>query len=149
MNKQEVVGESVKDPGKRWEDKWEGVFDAVVRGCREELGSPGLNPVKIICGERKTFTTMPGRDEILAFQPYLLLQQVIGPQPWVGPGFVVVVPEDFEPKPDTEGEVGSHRWCNPAELWDELHANPSSFMGLHYPLLLQVCEDIVTGRLKI
>lgn len=129
-------------------EDWESIVDAVVRGCREELGSPDLKIERIIGAEGETIHTRP-EDEILGLKPYYFVQQLSGPQPWIGLGFVVVVPEDFEPKPDAEGETSAHRWWNPKDLLRELLKNPSGFMGLHYPVLLKVCEDLIGDKLAI
>lgn len=129
---QETCGESLKD--------WEGIGAAAVRGCREELGLPDLQP-KIIGLEGQVFSTRPDQDQILWIpQPFCFIQQLQGPQPWFGLGCIAVVPPDCEPQQDAEGETAGHKWWKPEELNERLKNNPSEFMGLHYPVLRQVCE---------
>ena len=89
-----------------------------------------------------TLSTRP-EDEMLSLEPFGFIQQLKGPQPWVGPVFVVEVRSDFEPQLDEEGEVSAHRWWTPLELAEVLRTTPIAFMGLHYPALLSVCEDLL------
>ena len=140
----EAVGERM--------ESGENVFQAVARGCKEEIGL--LNNDSFNCRivdfemcQWKMFTTGK-EDYILALEPYIFLQQVEGPQPWIGPGFIVIVPDDFEPKPAT-GETSGHRWWKPEELLAELKQNPAAFMGLHLPLIKKTCEDILAGKITI
>jgi len=137
---EETCGETLKD--------WESTIDAAVRGCKEELGSADLVIKQIIGAEGEIFSTRP-EDKILGLKPYYFIQQLVGPQPWIGLGFVVVVPDDFEPKQDAEKETSAHQWWDPVDLLKELQKNPSNFMGLHYPVLLQVCKDIIKGKITI
>ena len=139
-NTEEACGETLK-PG-------ENIIDAAVRGCKEELGRSDLKIEKIIGAEGKIFSTRP-EDRILGLKPYYFVQQLAGSQPWIGLGFVVVVPNDFEPKLDVEGETSAHQWWNPEDLLKELRKNPSNFMGFHYPVIIKVCEDIVGNKLTI
>ena len=139
-NTEETCGETLKD--------WESMIDAAIRGCKEELGSPDLVVKQIIGAEGEIFSTRP-EDKILALNPYYFAQQLVGPQPWIGLGFVVVVSDDFEPQQGAERETSAHQWWNPEDLLRELEQNPANFMGFHYPVLLKVCKDILDGNLKI
>ena len=127
----------------------ESIIDAASRACKEELGSPDLKIEKIIGANGQTFSTQPGMDLILGMCPYYFVQQLAGPQPWIGLGFVVVVPSDFEPKLDEKGEVSAHQWWSPKDLSKELQQNPSKFMGPPYPVLTKVCKDIIGNKLTI
>ena len=138
-NTLETVGETVKPE--------ENVIAAVVRGCQEELGNLDLEPV--IIGDQGTIFTTRYDDQILGFQPYYFTQQLKGPQPWVGPTFIVVVPPEFEPQQDTESETSAHQWWGPQELLDQLLNQPQNFMGLHYPALIKATQDLLSGALRI
>ncbi len=141
-NTEETCGETAKD--------WESIIDTAIRGCKEEMGAPNLKIEKIIGGNGQTISTRPEKDLILEIpHPYCFVQQLVGPQPWLGLGFVVIVSDDFEPQQDAEKETSAHQWWDPGLLLKELHENPSKFMGLHYPVLLKVCRDIAEGNLKI
>jgi hypothetical protein len=129
---QEAMGETVKE--------WEGVLDALIRGCREEFKSPGLVPEMVIGSDGEVFFTRPEKDEILGLNPWYFVQQLIGQHQWAGPVFIVVVPEDFEPQLDDQGEASAHKWWKPSDLLNELESTPSAFMGLHYPALLKACR---------
>jgi len=139
----EICGETMK--------AGESVVETAIRGCWEEAGCPSSSVIKIIGANGKMLSTRPEKDKILAFEPYYFVQQLRGPQPWIGPCFVVVVRDDFEPSltQDKEKEVSGHRWRDPEELLEELQSKPEKFMGLHYPFLLKVCEDITTGKIFI
>ena len=139
-NTEETCGETLKD--------WESMIDAAIRGCREELGAPDLVIKQIIGAGGDIFSTKP-EDKILGLNPYYFIQQLVGPQAWIGLGFVVVVPDDFEPQQDTEGETSAHQWWNPKNLLRELEQNPSNFMGLHYPVILKACRDIVSDLICV
>ena len=139
-NTEETCDETLKDG--------ESIIDAAIRGCREELGTPDLRIERIIGADGKILHTRP-EDKILGLEPYYFVQQIAGPQPWIGLGFVVVVPDGFEPNPDANGETSAHRWWDPKDLLKELLENPSRFMGFHYPVLLKVCTDLVGNKLAI
>lgn len=141
-NTEETCGETLEDG--------ESIIHAAIRGCEEELGSPNLFLIikEIIGAQGEAFSTRP-EDKILGLKPYYFVQQLIGPQPWIGLGFVVIIPDDFELQQDTEGKTSAHQWWNPVDLLKELQENPSNFMGLHYPVLLQVCKDIIKGKITI
>lgn len=137
---QEVMGETAVE--------WEGPLDTLLRGLREELGTPGLgfDDLIIVGGGADSFTTHPGEDAITGITPYYYVQQVQGPQPWAGPVFVVRIPDNMEPQLDTEGEVGGFKWWDPEDLLAELRAHPEHFMGLHFPALLKVCQALSGQR---
>jgi len=88
-------------------------------------------------------------DEILGLKPYYLVQQLKGPQPWMGLGFIVIVSSDIEFHPDSDGEVSAHRWWKPEDLLKDLWENPACFMGLHYPILIKVCQDFIEGKIHV
>ena len=138
-NTYETCGETL-EPG-------ESVISAALRGCAEEMGVPDFQPQKLIGADAKNYNTRD-EDEILGFEPYYYVQQMRGPQPWVGLVFIVVVDSDFEPRLDKEGEVSAHQWWAPAELYTLLRNSPEKFMGFHYPALLKICSDILEGKLK-
>ena len=129
-------------------NKWESIIDGAIRGVKEELGAPDLEILKIIGADAETFSTRP-EDKILIIDPYCFVQQLVGPQPWLGLGFVVVVPSDVKFSPDKEDEVSAHQWWNPRKLLETLISNPERFMGFHYPVLLKACEDIIEGKITV
>jgi len=139
----EVCGETMK--------AGESVVETAIRGCWEEAGCPVSSIIRIVGDNGNIFSTRPDKDRILAFEPYYFVQQLRGPQPWIGPCFVVVVKDGFKPSltQDKEKEVSSHRWRAPEELLEEARSNPERFMGLHYPFLLKACEDVLAGKITI
>lgn len=139
----EICGETMK--------AGESVIETAIRGCWEEAGCPASSIIRIIGGNGNLFSTRPEKDRILAFEPYYFVQQLRGPQPWIGPCFIAVVKDDFEPSliQDKEKEVSCHRWRNPEELLEEARSKPEGFMGLHYPFLFKACEDITAGKIFV
>lgn len=144
---EEVVGETIKEG--------ENVIETLIRGCQEELGSPELIIDRIIGADSSLLWGIPGaffttgkNDKILGFTPYYFVQQLSAPQPWLGPCFVVQVEEGFEPQLDKEKEVSAHTWWDPKVLLTKMENEPSGFMGLHYPFLIEVCRDVISGKLQ-
>ncbi|MBI2635368.1 MAG: NUDIX hydrolase [Parcubacteria group bacterium] len=137
---QETCGETVYD--------YEDIITAAIRGCREELGCPDLIPEKVIGADGEFFSTR-SEDKILGLKPYYLVQQLKGPQPWMGLGFIVVISPDIEFHLDNDGEVSAHRWWRPIELLKNLQEKPDNFMGLHYPILIKVCQDFMEGKIHV
>ena len=126
---EESVGETVKD--------WENIVNAAVRGLREELGAPDIRIMNIIGANESVISSTRPEDSILEItQPYCFVQQLRGPQPWAGLGFVVVVPDDIEFQLDKESEVSDHTWWMLLELLEELRSNPSAFMRARFRVFL-------------
>ena len=136
-NTEEVCGETL--------NPWESIMEGAIRGCQEELGVPDFKPLRIVGGDCETVSTNKD-DLIVSLVPYLFVQQLKGPQPWLGPAFVFIASSDFEPK--GSDETSGYKWWFPKELSEELKNNPEKFMGRHYPILLKVCEDLIAGRIK-
>ena len=144
-----VLNESY-DPlyDKTWEtmgetaQEGESVIDALIRGCREEFGIPDFTPKKIM-GVGEEWTTGK-KDKFIYLEPFCFVQSLGPPQPWIGPFFIVEVPEDFEPNYQrSDKEATSCKWWLPAELKKEIEEVPQSFMGFHVPALYKLCLTIM------
>lgn len=128
----EVVGETVR-PG-------ESVIDALVRGIREECGV-AIDSAWIDTGGKKRRTNKKGED-VRMFNPFTFVQSVGEPQLWIGPVFVVRVPEKWEPNYEkADGEATKHKWWDPSELLWAMQEHPEQFMGLHAPALQALARE--------
>lgn len=136
---EEVVGETVKEN--------ETLFDTAVRGCEEELGVTDFET--FIDGRvgghlTSTFSCQEGEKVVIVQDPFIFIQQLEGPQPWAGIGFIFFVNEPFEPNlKKADGETAGFTWWEPKKLYEELINNPTKFMGFHYPLLKRACEIVM------
>lgn len=129
--------------GERMEEK-ETLTEAAVRAVVEEFGCQASEILKIIgLDDQTTHTTRPGQDRIVAVAPRCFSQQMQGPQPWAGFGVIAQVKPETEPYGNAQGEVGQRRWVEVTELQEELIAHPENFMGLHYPVLLWACRELL------
>jgi len=127
--------------------KKETVFDALLRGVREECGKPDFEPVAVYGGGFKKVepvTKSTGKGDIICeIEPYSFVQQMGPPQPWIGPVFLVEVSADFEPDhSQSDGEAGEAMWWDPDDLKRAIVQDPSKFMGLHMPALLRVATKL-------
>jgi len=140
-NTLEAVGETVKVD--------EPIVDAVKRGVHEEVGLDLDTTPYAVFGHRATqFVSTRERSQNsldkyhVSENPYIFVQTLKGPQPWVGLGFVVLVP----PKsPATigrgDGEADGAVWWDAKELLVKLESR-AEFMGFHYPVFKRVCMDL-------
>ncbi len=129
----ECVGETLK-PG-------ESAVDSLIRGIQEECGvaidrswimDDGLHSTE---KGKEPFTTRKD-EKVHTYVPYALVQSVGEPQLWMGPVFIVRVPEDWEPNyAQGDGEATKHKWWDPYDLVKEMQDHPEHFMGLHAPTL--------------
>lgn len=130
-NTQEAVGESF-DP-----EKDTCILDTAIRGVREECGLPDWVPAEVLSED---YTTGKG-DRYLVTEPLCFTESLADPQPWFGPTFLFEVGPDFEPDPtQKDGEAGDVLWWDPEDLFKQMAARASDFMGLHVPSLKLACE---------
>lgn len=121
-NTWEAMGETVKND--------ESVFDALVRGFKEECGNPDFLPVRIFGKSDIPFWTTGKGDAVLSCEPFSFVQSLGPRQPWVGPVFVVEMDSSFEPATAmNDGEAGEPRWWNARELSEAIEMNPDGFHG--------------------
>lgn len=138
-NTWETMGETVEEG--------ESVIDALIRGCREEFGLPDFKPKKIV-GINGEWTTGRG-DRYLHCEPFCFIQSLGPPQPWVGPFFIVEVPEDFKPNYEiADGESTTCKWWRPADLENAIKEFPQNFMGFHAPALYKLCLVVMKKGLE-
>ena len=131
------MGETV-EPG-------ENIFEALIRGFREECGVPDFKPEIYGMGGKIWFSTGKG-DSVQCLKPLCYLHNMGLPQPWSGPAFALQVRPDFEPNFNlADGEANAVKWWDPSELGKAIERNPQSFMGWHMPALLKLCERLIRG----
>lgn len=142
----EAVGETIEKDEKG--NPTETVFQAVIRGVREECGKPdirlellgvfgaGLKMLNLGDIYRTSYSTTGKGDNVYSIEPFDFVQQMGQPQPWFGPVFLVKVAEDFEPDhTKSDGEAGEPKWWSPRDLLAAIDSEPHKFMGLHMPAL--------------
>lgn len=135
----EGVGETVKSG--------ESVFDALIRGVREECGDQNFKPLAIYGADETRWTTGKG-DEMHAHNPLCFTQNLKVPQPWAGPLFAVEVSAGWEPNYRlADGEAGDHLWWTPDTLLGELENHPEKFHCFHFPGFVKICQEAISRRL--
>lgn len=136
----EAVGETVQVA--------EPITDAVVRGLHEEVGIDVSRTPYAVFGRAGALVSTRDKsqntlDKYLTVEhPYMYVQTLKGPQPWVGLGFVVLVPPKTPATVGSDGEASNARWWNAEQLLEKLEGSRSDFMGFHYPVLKRVCQDL-------
>ena len=126
---EEIVGETL--------ETGESVIQAIRRGMQEECGLPLDAKIDIYGAEADHLFESDRGERISCTRPLCYLDSTGEPQLWVGPAFLVRVPENFTPSNEqSEGEAGEYKWRKPNELLTAIAGNPDKFMGLHRPAMM-------------
>lgn len=73
-------------------------------------------------------------------------RRVQGTKPWLGLGFAISVPFEVSEKMKS---VGGAKWVKVEELHKQALSDPFQFSGLHYPMMLRMTGDLVSGALAL